>query len=54
MEEKQKLLSDLYYNPKIGLISAKSLYDLVKNVGITFKEVKTLLMSKNCIKIINQ
>ncbi len=43
MSKRDELLKDIYYNPLLGLGTARSLFNLVKNNGITFNYVKQWL-----------
>ena len=40
MKKQDELLKNIYYNPLLGLGSARSLFNLVKSNGITFNYVK--------------
>jgi pyrroloquinoline quinone (PQQ) biosynthesis protein C len=44
-------LSKLYYDPKVGLISAEKLYQKVKHYGFSLKDVKEFLKKQELAQI---
>ena len=47
----EKLLNVLYYSPSTGISSAKKLYELVKQRGITFQQVKDYISKQEAHQI---
>ena len=50
-ETKQILLQNLFYSPNTLYTSIKSLYDAVKNKGITLKEVREFVQKQEVNQI---
>lgn len=51
---KEKLLREIYYSPKAGLMSVKKIFDKVKKHGITIKQVVTFLKRQRLYQIVTQ
>ena len=47
-------LSKIYYDPLQGFLSAKKLYDKVKEYGYTLKEVKDFINSQETYQVNKQ
>ena len=51
---KQILLENLYYSVNTQYTSIKTLYDAVKNEGITYNEVKTFIQNQEPSQLFKQ
>jgi transposase InsO family protein len=51
MENKKKLILDNYYDPDIGLVGSRKLYEKLKDKGVSLKDVRNTLKTQEIVQV---